>query len=225
MEITHFGSGICSYRRRITGAIFCETRPAMIIRSDWRGEGRNTSAPKRAISKRDAPIAIISMAQQARPNVIGQMELLRIQFTTLSSDVRMIPSGTSSPKFTSSTRRRLFCIFSDSWQRSISLMADSYFTPLSRPRTNRALTLDSRMARIRSRRVYAQLQPCEQFGDARDRNNLYRPTVARIGCSCLVAVQPVVKLCAVPGRSSQGACFPRCGVDGTNQRRADAAFL
>ena len=25
----------------------------MIMRSDWRGEGRNTSAPKRAISKRD----------------------------------------------------------------------------------------------------------------------------------------------------------------------------
>ena len=70
----------------MTGAIFCETRPAMIIRSDCRGDGRNTSAPKRAMSKRDAPIDIISMAQQARPKVMGQIEFLRTQFTTLSSD-------------------------------------------------------------------------------------------------------------------------------------------
>src|SRR5580658_6990657 len=74
MEITHFGSGICSHNCRITGAILFETRPAMIMRSLCRGEGRNTSAPKRAISKRDAPIDIISIAQQARPNVIGQIE-------------------------------------------------------------------------------------------------------------------------------------------------------
>src|SRR5438105_3487958 len=84
----------------MTGAIFCDTRPAMIIRSACRGDGRNTSAPKRAISKREAPMAIISMAQQAKPNVIGQMELLRTQFTALSSVVRMRPSGGSSPKVT-----------------------------------------------------------------------------------------------------------------------------
>src|SRR5579859_4302268 len=101
MEITHLGSGICSQSRRITGAIFCETRPAMIIRSAWRGEGRNTSAPKRAMSKRDAPMAIISMAQQAKPKVMGQMELLRHQFTAQSSEVKMIPSGGCSPKATS----------------------------------------------------------------------------------------------------------------------------
>src|SRR5438105_228313 len=100
MEIAHLGSGICSQSWRITGAIFCETRPAMIIRSACRGEGRNTSAPKRAISKREAPMAIISMAQQARPNVMGQMELLRTQFTALSNVVRMRPSGGSSPKVT-----------------------------------------------------------------------------------------------------------------------------
>src|SRR6516164_8368921 len=82
----------------MTGAILFDTRPAMIIRSDWRGEGRNTSAPKRAISKRDAPIDIISMAQQARPKVIGQMEFLRTQLTTLSSDARTTPSCCWPPK-------------------------------------------------------------------------------------------------------------------------------
>src|ERR1700758_1141264 len=95
MEITHLGSGICSQSWRITGAIFCETRPAIIIRSDWRGEGRNTSAPKRAISNRDAPIAIISIAQQARPKVMGQMEFLRAQLMAESNVVRMRPSGWS----------------------------------------------------------------------------------------------------------------------------------
>ena len=64
----------------------------MIIRSDCRGEPRNTSAPKRAISKREALIDIISMAQQASPNVIGQMEFLRAQLTALSSVVSTMPS-------------------------------------------------------------------------------------------------------------------------------------
>src|SRR5450755_3881583 len=78
----------------------------MIIRSDWRGEGRNTSAPNRAISKRDAPIDIISIAQQARPNVMGQIEFLRTQFTTLSSDARMTPSCCCSPKVARNTCAR-----------------------------------------------------------------------------------------------------------------------
>src|SRR5208282_3866032 len=65
----------------------------MIIRSDWRGEPRNTSAPKRAISKREADIDIISMAQQARPKLMGQIDDLRAQFTTLSSRVKMRPSS------------------------------------------------------------------------------------------------------------------------------------
>ena len=81
IEMAHFGSGICWYRRRITGAIFCETRPAMIIRSDWRGDPRKTSAPNRAISNREAPSDIISMAQQASPNDMGQMEFLRAQLS------------------------------------------------------------------------------------------------------------------------------------------------
>src|SRR5579864_6714145 len=90
--MTHFGSGIWSYNRRITGAIFCDTRPAITIRSDWRGDPRNTSAPNRAMSNRDAPIDIISIAQQANPNVIGQMEFFLAQFTALSSVVNRIPS-------------------------------------------------------------------------------------------------------------------------------------
>src|SRR6202167_6871114 len=94
MEITHLGSGICSYKRRMTGAILFETRPAMIIRSDWRGDPRITSAPKREISNRDPIIDIISMAQQARPNDIGQMEFLRPQLIALPMVVVMMPSGT-----------------------------------------------------------------------------------------------------------------------------------
>src|ERR1035441_6220450 len=93
MEIVYFGSGICWYRCRITGAILADTRPAMIIRSDCRGDPRNTSAPNRAISNRDALIDIISMAQQASPKVMGQMEFLRAQFTAWSSFVSTMPSA------------------------------------------------------------------------------------------------------------------------------------
>src|SRR5580704_14622825 len=75
----------------------------IIIRSLCRGEGRNTSAPKRAISKREAPIDIISMAQHARPNVMGQIELLRIQLIAESSVVRTTPSGVGLPKVRSFT--------------------------------------------------------------------------------------------------------------------------
>src|ERR1700740_973852 len=77
----------------MTGAIFCESRPATIIRSAWRGEGRKTSAPKRATSKRAAAMDIISMAQQAKPKPSGHMELLRAQFTALSRVVKMMPSS------------------------------------------------------------------------------------------------------------------------------------
>src|SRR5271169_32576 len=97
MEMTHLGSGICSQSWRITGAILLETRPAIMIRSDCRGDGRNTSAPKRAISKREAPMDIISIAQHAKPNVIGQMEFLRIQLTALSIVVSTTPSGVGFP--------------------------------------------------------------------------------------------------------------------------------
>src|SRR5262249_6336447 len=71
-------------------------RSATIIKSAWRGEGRKTSAPKRATSKRAAAMDIISMAQQAKPKPRGQIELLRAQFTALSSVVKMMPSSSSS---------------------------------------------------------------------------------------------------------------------------------
>ena len=82
MEMHHLGSGICSHTRLSTGPIFSVTVPATIIRSAWRGEGRKTSAPKRAISKRAVVEAIISMAQQARPKVSGQIADLRAQLKT-----------------------------------------------------------------------------------------------------------------------------------------------
>src|SRR5262245_47709682 len=59
------------------------------MRSDCRGDARNTSAPNRAMSYRDADAAIISMAQQARPNPIGQMDDSRAQFSTRSMLVVM----------------------------------------------------------------------------------------------------------------------------------------
>jgi hypothetical protein len=66
----------------------------MIIKSDCRGDPRNTSAPKRAASYRDAIIDIISMAQHARPNVMGHKEFLRAQFNALSSVVVITLSRT-----------------------------------------------------------------------------------------------------------------------------------
>src|ERR1700684_4392878 len=76
IEMHHFGSGICSQTRFSTGDIFSVTVPATIIKSACRGDGRKTSAPNRAISKRAVVEAIISMAQQAKPNVSGQIALL-----------------------------------------------------------------------------------------------------------------------------------------------------
>src|SRR6516225_6746969 len=90
--MAHLGSGICWYKCRITGAILFETRPAIIIRSDCRGEPRNTSAPKRAISNREALIDIISIAQHAKPKLMGQIEFLRAQLTARSSVVNTMPS-------------------------------------------------------------------------------------------------------------------------------------
>ena len=63
--------------------------PATIMRSDCRGVARKAPAPKRSTSKREAPNAIISMAQQARPKVIGQMLLLRHQLSATSTLVMM----------------------------------------------------------------------------------------------------------------------------------------
>src|SRR5262247_1413147 len=61
-----------------------------MMRSDCRGLGRKIPAPKRSMSKREAPVAIISIAQQANPNVIGQRADLRAQLNTKSTVVVMI---------------------------------------------------------------------------------------------------------------------------------------
>src|SRR6202011_2336540 len=74
-----------------TGAIFSVTVPATIIRSLCRGLGRKTSDPKRAMSNRDVDEAIISIAQQANPNVIGHTADFRAQLKTKSTVVVMIP--------------------------------------------------------------------------------------------------------------------------------------
>src|SRR5579872_2505088 len=82
MEMHHLGSGIWSQMRFSTGAIFSVTVPATIMRSDCRGLGRNTSAPKRAMSNREVLDAIISIAQHASPKVRGQIADLRAQLNT-----------------------------------------------------------------------------------------------------------------------------------------------
>ena len=80
--------------RRTTGAILMLMRPLRISRSAWRGEARKASKPKRATSTRAATIDIISIAQQARPNVAGNMAFPRAQLTALSSVVVMMDSWT-----------------------------------------------------------------------------------------------------------------------------------
>src|SRR3981081_2467673 len=51
------------------------------------------SGPKRAMSHREAPAAINSIAQQARPIGIGQSEFFRIQLIQASSwEKMMLPS-------------------------------------------------------------------------------------------------------------------------------------
>jgi hypothetical protein len=67
--------------------------PATIITSHCRGEKRITSAPKREISKREAAVAINSIAQHASPIGIGQSEFLRTQLSAASNRVKItLPS-------------------------------------------------------------------------------------------------------------------------------------
>ena len=69
------------------------TVPDTIMRSEWRGEAHGTM-PRRSTSKRDAKVAIISMAQQASPKVTGHTEDLRAQLRKLSaSEVTTKPPG------------------------------------------------------------------------------------------------------------------------------------
>src|SRR3954465_1920046 len=75
------------------------------MRSACRGVARKAPAPKRSRSKRDAPTAIISIAQHASPNVIGQIEFLRAQLIAKSRLVTMRPS---SKRFSIQDITRLF---------------------------------------------------------------------------------------------------------------------
>src|SRR5215470_14269302 len=68
------------------GAILMVTVPETIIRSECRGDAHGTM-PRRSTSKRDANVAIISIAQHARPKVTGHTEDLRAQFRKLSATV------------------------------------------------------------------------------------------------------------------------------------------
>src|SRR5207245_9578198 len=77
------------------GAILIVTVPETIIKSEWRGDAHGTM-PKRSTSKRDAKVAIISIAQQASPKVTGQIDELRAQLKILSVAVTTIhPPGMS----------------------------------------------------------------------------------------------------------------------------------
>src|SRR5258706_7617527 len=91
----HLVAGFGSKAAPTPAAFFGKPPPATIIKSACRGDGRNTSAPNRATSNRAAAIDIISIAQHAKPNPSGQIELLRAQFTALSKVVKMIPSSSS----------------------------------------------------------------------------------------------------------------------------------
>src|SRR3954468_2681847 len=58
--------------------------------------------PNRAMSKRGLPTAIISMAQQARPNCAGQTEFLRARLRSFATVVSRMPSGSFSSSPTGS---------------------------------------------------------------------------------------------------------------------------
>src|SRR4051812_11140427 len=63
------------------------------MRSLCRGVARNAPAPNRSRSNRDAPTAIISIAQQASPNVIGHSEFFLAQLMAKSMLVTIKPSS------------------------------------------------------------------------------------------------------------------------------------
>src|SRR5512140_2486398 len=95
MAMAHLGCGIWSQIFRITDAILYGRRPAQISTSACRGEKLMRSMPKRAWSYFDAAVAIISMAQHAVPNGIGQSDPVRDQLTSASSRVVTQPSPPS----------------------------------------------------------------------------------------------------------------------------------
>ena len=82
----------------------CATRPDTISRSAWRGEARNASIPKRAMSYRESTIAIISIAQHESPNWSGHIDFVCDQATAFWSVVRpSFDSSSSTPSSRSKT--------------------------------------------------------------------------------------------------------------------------
>jgi hypothetical protein len=68
--------------------------PEMMIKSACRGVARATSVPKRAKSCREAPAAIISMAQQRVPNVNGHklFDLAQLMSESSEASIMLPPS-------------------------------------------------------------------------------------------------------------------------------------
>src|SRR3954453_19398155 len=95
MEITYFGSGICSYSRRSAGTSLSVTVPEMTTRSAWRGLAGSGITPRRMTSYRGEPKAApISMAQHARPHWYTQREYLRAVLSNLVSGWGTLPLST-----------------------------------------------------------------------------------------------------------------------------------
>src|SRR4029450_160476 len=66
------------------GAILMVTVPETIIRSECRGEAHGTM-PSRSTSKREANVAIISIAQHASPKVTGHTDDFLAQLRNASA--------------------------------------------------------------------------------------------------------------------------------------------
>src|SRR3954447_3984880 len=88
--MTYLGSGICSYSRRMAGAILSVTVPETTIRSACRGPGANGMTPSRMKSWRAMDVAMNSIAQQARPKLNTHREYLRPQFSRYRAGVGAI---------------------------------------------------------------------------------------------------------------------------------------
>src|SRR4051812_32137960 len=95
MEITYFGSGICSYSRRSAGTSLSVTVPEMTTRSAWRGLAGSGITPSRMMSYRGEPTAApISMAQQARPHWYIHSEYRRDWLNSQPSGFGTLPFST-----------------------------------------------------------------------------------------------------------------------------------
>ena len=68
-EMTYLGSGIWSYSRLMAGAILSVTVPETIMRSAWRGLGRERDDTEPDEVVRLIEVAMNSIAQQARPKL------------------------------------------------------------------------------------------------------------------------------------------------------------